>query len=417
MLRKLLEKFLRKDPLRLKVIAYHLAGLIPRRSDLWVFGAHGGRLFSCNSKYFYLDARKRLQGAVRCVWISRDPLLVQSMTARGLDAAYLFSWRGMWSCLRASGYFINVGLRDISFTLSKGVEVINLWHGIPLKKIEMDDERRSKKQARRTLQRSGGSWGAFFNPKKYAEYSYILASSEYVADYAMKSAFGLPASRCLPFGFPRTDLFFYSRVQLLEHIQAYEASDVNSMANSLQKFQKTFIYMPTFRDDGKNFVQAAGIDFEDLDRRLGEQGYGLFLKFHPSTRLDTKALASLCNITVLDKDLDVYPLLPLIDVLITDYSSIYFDFLLLNRPIVFFPFDLPAYQRDCRSLYLDYESHTPGIKVMDYSALRDALFDRHDDWASGRAEMRRLFWGTYSGDASLRLGQWFAAQVRAEALS
>ena len=70
---------------------------------------------------------------------------------------------------------------------------------------------------------------------------------------------------------------------------------------------------------------------------------------------------------------DVYPLMALSDLLITDYSSIFFDFLLLDRPILFFAYDLENYLSNDRNMYFDYDSMTPGAKCHSYDELEFQL--------------------------------------------
>jgi CDP-glycerol glycerophosphotransferase len=70
---------------------------------------------------------------------------------------------------------------------------------------------------------------------------------------------------------------------------------------------------------------------------------------------------------------DVYPLLPLCDLLITDYSSIFFDFLLLDRPMIFFAYDLDKYLAEDRAMYFEYDSITPGVKCHNYDELESNI--------------------------------------------
>ena len=76
---------------------------------------------------------------------------------------------------------------------------------------------------------------------------------------------------------------------------------------------------------------------------------------------------------VINKDADPYVFLKMADVLITDYSSIYFDYLLLDRPIIFFAYDLEEYLSDSREMYFDYDEFTPGEKVNDYQELKSGI--------------------------------------------
>jgi CDP-glycerol glycerophosphotransferase (TagB/SpsB family) len=100
---------------------------------------------------------------------------------------------------------------------------------------------------------------------------------------------------------------------------------------------------------------------------------------------------SLDSIIDVSAESDIYPLLREVDILITDYSSIYFDYLLLDRPVIFYPYDLLSYVADDRNLLFDYEAMTPGPKAFDFesllSTLSGILQDEKDEW---KADRRRV---------------------------
>jgi CDP-glycerol glycerophosphotransferase (TagB/SpsB family) len=79
------------------------------------------------------------------------------------------------------------------------------------------------------------------------------------------------------------------------------------------------------------------------------------------------------NIRVLDNESDMYPLFAKVDLLVTDYSSIFFDFLLTNKPVLFFPYDKVTYLTKDRSMYDDYDLVTPGYKAYNFEELYTKL--------------------------------------------
>ena len=92
---------------------------------------------------------------------------------------------------------------------------------------------------------------------------------------------------------------------------------------------------------------------------------------------------------------DIYPMLAISDLLITDYSSIFFDYLLLDRPMIFFAYDLDAYLEKDRDMYFDYETITPGDKCKNQDelerCLRHLLSNNLDDSYGGvRSKIRSL---------------------------
>lgn len=338
---------------------------------------------------------------VRCVWVSRNRQTLQQLRQTGFEAVHPASVRGLWLAVRAGAYFVNCDAGDVGFLLSKGAVFVNLWHGIPLKKIGYDDERRAKQRpaplgsARLRLDR-------WLNPRKAFRYDRVLSTSDYVTRYSFASAFDVLEADCLALGYPRTDILLASEAEAAAHVQRFEPA-LSALLEEIGA-ARVFLYAPTWRDSGEDFVVAAGLDFADLNRRLVQQDAYLLLKMHPYTKLDLSSLNGLDRIRVLPRDMDLYPLMRHVDVLITDYSSIYFDYLLLNRPVVFFCFDLAHYLNDCRSFYLEYDQVTPGIKAHNYAELCGALFEGVPDrYQEERAAVRAAFWGEYKGQASAAL--------------
>ena len=118
---------------------YFLSFLIPRNPKLWLFGSTFGNRFADNPKYFYLYCNQfhkdRKNGGIRAVWITKQKEIVKLLRKNGYEVYYRYSLKGIWCCLRGKVYIFDNYSKDISFWLSGGAVKINLWHGIPLKKI------------------------------------------------------------------------------------------------------------------------------------------------------------------------------------------------------------------------------------------------------------------------------------------
>ncbi|MDE7088974.1 MAG: CDP-glycerol glycerophosphotransferase family protein, partial [Prevotella sp.] len=100
------------------------------------------------------------------------------------------------------------------------------------------------------------------------------------------------------------------------------------------------------------------------------------------------------NIVILDKNMDVYPILPFTDVLITDYSSIYYDYILMeNKGIILFPFDYDEYIKNSRDLAFDYLTYTPGCKAWNFEELYRLLFSESKLVPEERSWVIKQFWG------------------------
>ena len=150
--------------------------------------------------------------------------------------------------------------------------------------------------------------------------------------------------------------------------------------------------MPTFRDVGGDFFESAGFDFDLLNIAMADLNGVFYIKVHPNAGLDGFCLDHYDNIKVVPASADPYPLMPYVDVLITDYSSIYIDFLLLNKPIVFFAFDLQHYLASCRDMYFEYEEVTPGKRATCFKQLLTSL-NEVDLFNNQRVALKEKFWG------------------------
>ena len=217
-------------------------------------------------------------------------------------------------------------------------------------------------------------------------------------------AFRIPEARCLEFGYTRSDHFFLDRDAFWRHLERTEPAEVVTFARSLPRYDKVVLYMPTYRDTHEDFIAASGIDFARLDEAMREQNALFIFKLHPWTKLALPDADRYPNLRFAPRASDVYPYLPLTDVLVTDYSSVYFDFLLLGRPVVLFAFDQERYEAQDRDLILDYDTYMPGPRAQTFDALLALLSDELPA-EPRQAEVRRLFWGDYAGQAATAFTQ------------
>jgi CDP-glycerol glycerophosphotransferase (TagB/SpsB family) len=253
--------------------------------------------------------------------------------------------------------------KDICFPLSGGALKINLWHGIPLKKIQRDnlfDHVRNPKNRWGKIR----WWLRRVSDEKPSDY--ILAPSEFLRPI-FESAFA--TKRVIICGYPRNDKFTALRIQ---DVVTDNEKEMMEYIRLKRKECRTVFYLPTFRDSETGFFDV--IDTERLRAFLERENLLLVVKLHPKSKLveNFKRLSG-NHILVLDPMEDPYPVLTLTDILVTDYSSVYFDFLLTGRPIVFFPYDLKEYLSDTREFYFNYDEFTPGKKVYNQNELEAAI--------------------------------------------
>ena len=382
-------------------IFHMLSHLSIRSKRLWVFGSHGGDCFADNPKYLYLYLSLTASNhGNKYIWISTDKEVVAALRKKGFEAFTKWSLQGLSYSLRAKYYFFSSYVQEINYLSSGGAVLVNLNHHVPLKKIEYDIKKGAKAGRFRL-------WHRMLRPYLYKKPDYILSTSRLVSK-VLSGAHRVGRKNILEYGFPRTDIFFKQKSEQIEFIRAYESVEINTILERMRNYKKVLIYMPTWRDSGRDFLGESGIDFERLNSLLEEQGFLLLLKFHGNTELKPPDTAEKQSIVTLDNNIDVYPLLLFTDCLITDYSSTYIDYLLLDREIIFFPFDLDRYTTIDRELYFDYAEVTPGKKVYTYDELESTILDIDMlDYRLSRKKLRTLFWGDYRGDSCRRLCEFF----------
>ena len=235
--------------------------------------------------------------------------------------------------------------------------IIQLWHGTPLKKMGFDDKISNHGDYKLPLSKKILK-EVFPVLKIDYNYSILISSSKEVKNKLM-SCFGMDPNKIKITGYPRNDALFDS--------------------NKTNDLSLKGIYMPTFRDNKSNYSLFSdwGFDVQKVTESLKKNNVSLFVKLHPFTEKEDlinieNILRNFDNIHVF-KEKDIYKHLNEFDFLITDYSSIYFDYLLLNRPIIFAPFDIEYYLNDEREMYYDYNEVTPGPKARNWLELMDFI--------------------------------------------
>lgn len=136
--------------------------------------------------------------------------------------------------------------------------------------------------------------------------------------------------------------------------------------------KKLFFYMPTFRDTGKDI--SGWLKSNKLKEFLRQNNAVLVCKLHFADK-NSLNFELTEDFYKMDSDSDIYPVLKYSDALITDYSSIYFNYLLLDKPILYYPIDLAEYQEKCRGFYEPYDKLTAGVKAYNEQELINAMQD------------------------------------------
>ena len=231
------------------------------------------------------------------------------------------------------------------FKVRRETKVLQLWHGTgSIKKFGQDSNKGRIKELEKRLN---------------SNIDYLFVNSDLLTD-AYAGAFGVDKAKVYATGLPRTDwlLKLINDDKLDEKLNTIK-DKISRNKNISIKGKKIILYAPTFRDDEVDNPKLH-INIEKLMKSLPDNII-LFLRLHPfvSSAFNEKDL--LPNSFNVSDYKDLNELMAVSDGLITDYSSLIFDYCVLNKPMYFFADDIVEFGLNGRGFYLDYNKELPGI--------------------------------------------------------
>ncbi|MDR2687688.1 MAG: CDP-glycerol glycerophosphotransferase family protein [Oscillospiraceae bacterium] len=254
---------------------------------------------------------------------------------------------------------------------SEKTKLVQLWHG------------------------DGGwkKWGRSVEPDApEIPYTYAVCNCENVRPF-WASAFALPPERVLPLGSPRLDMLTrpHDKAALREKFDARYPRC---------KGKKLFLYAPTFRDNPEeNLLLLSHFDFAAFRARFGEEA-ALLVRLHPKMHglYDLRGTGAI-DLTGLPDPAD---LLRVIDLLVTDYCSLCFDAVALDKPVIIYAFDEASYMTNDRGFYKPLRELPPGPIANDFPALLEYLA-APDAYAEQRAAFAAFHLGDVDGKSCERI--------------
>ena len=321
-----------------RIIFRILEIIVPVKSDLILFGS-GFNRFSDNPKYLFLYFVEN--GRYCPIWISSNREEVKKLKAKGYNCSYKWGIKTLFLVVRAKYFIISHNVKDVFPVIPQRGIIINLWHGTPIKKIGLDS--RIEKEWIENMVRSGRTL-------PYERWDYFVTATDYTSSI-FKSAMNLPSFKLKPLGQPRTDSLYKASID--DKIKTdIEEGLINS---DLLKGKKKILYAPTFR----NNATSDSVIMESLikiDNAIGKNsGTVVLFKPHPLNKIKFQGDLFSKRSNIIDvSDEDTQELLCVIDILITDYSSIMFDFMITQKPIISYIFDIEEYLMENGELYFSF---------------------------------------------------------------
>lgn len=372
-----------------------LALLVPKKKDLILLMPRFGGAMNGNLKYFFLYLLQHHHGRDCEVYlIARRRSTVRALRAEGLPVLFHPGPRSILTLLRAGTVVVEStdwwnGFKSL---LAMRARSFQIWHGNGMKNISFTNRNIAGPLEGSWLLRWATRWLNVYPTYDYVSFASPLQLQRRAASFRMRNH--------LINGQPRNDVLFGTDFgpmttagggTILAQIQSAAASG-----------RRVVLYSPTWRPQGDP-QPAQVLDLDALNDFALRHGLLILWKAHPKDRCTVTDREA---IKAIDKMADVYPLMQHVDCMVTDYSSIYMDFILLDRPVVFFPYDREAYVSE-RGLHHEYDEVAPGPKCHNQlqlqQTLREVLVEGRDPWAAQRDQVRRQFYMYQDGRSCERL--------------
>lgn len=328
---------------------YFISTFIPRNEKTIVFGTHlkmpSGNIYA----FFKHCCESDKMSNYNKIWIAKNKNELLFLKSKNLPVEYKYSINGVFNCLKSRYYCYSSYPSDISFSLSGCAKMINLWHGTPLKKIERDIEvgTYSIRYKYDYLFKLIQPW-AFIRPDK------LIASSEYEID-CFKTAFDVKET-CFVKTFPP---------RLLDLVNEPHKQGIT----------RQILYAPTFRDSGKSI--STFLEWDKLNKFCLDNKIVFLIKTHPSDNTLRNEF-NYSNIKIIDNHKNIYDLLSDVDLIVTDYSSIFFDAIYLKENFIFYWPDFDDYQCECRGFYCDPSKVFFSQSALNFNELLKLIVTKND---------------------------------------
>lgn len=347
-----------------KLAYYHRYLKMPIKENVVLFETFMAKNYSDSPKYIYEALNKMYPGKYECVWAING----KHDIPYGAKTIKRFSFQYAYYCAISKYLVFNVR-QPLWFRKREGQVFLETWHGTPLKRLVFDQEEVTSASPKYKEQ--------FYKQRK--EWDYLVSANPF-SSKTFRSCF-MYEGKMLEYGYPRNDILY--------------ASDKEERAKRLKEKlgipldKKTILYAPTWRDDehyGKGeYKFTLALDLKKMKTML-EKDYVLLLRTHHyiADKIDTTGLGGFAyNLSTYDDISEIYLIT---DICITDYSSVFFDFANLKRPILFYTYDIEKYKNQLRGFYIDMNTEVPGPLLYTSEEVIDAIL--HIDTIQKRYQKR-----------------------------
>ena len=381
--------------------------IAPVRDGLFLFGSNAGYFYGDNTRYLYEWVLEN-EPAIEPVWMTKSQQVHDRLTSEGKPVEMITSRSGVSNLLKAETAFFTHSTADIapdSTLVPASLRLVNLRHGESVKNTHLCPANSELVSESKIAQ-----------SKRWRRQNVVIASTSVFVSEIQQRCLGVSEDQSVITGYPRHDPLWTNNYGSSSTI-AHEHVSLES-----ESVERIVLYAPTWRQyapahDGNchtEFFPFEDFDSEELATMLDERDTALLLRPHPHD-LEYEAvqrrigrIEKECpNVQVVGpEDLnDVYEIITAVDALITDYSSLYHDYLILDRPIVLIPYDYETFKQEVGFVY-DYRKMAPGPSPTTWTEFKRALENAltgDDAYETERSVLRDILYEHQNGRACQRL--------------
>lgn len=330
---------------------------IPKKSNKIMFSSYPD--YSDNSKAFYEYLSKNYKDCYELIWIVSSNDMAEKLNSLGVKAYNQWTIKGIISIMTSK--FIVLTHGKFELFKSKKQVCVNLWHGMPLKKMGFLEESKNISYEQLAIIKKASD-----------KTDYMIATSN-IMKYILSNCFYINPNKVIVSGQPRNDY--------LENSNGIENLQKVLKNIKVQSYSKVIMYIPTFKSGlgrvdsevkGNNIIDIENFNYEELNNFLEEKNYLFIIKLHPReeirfNQINNKYIKIIKTRDMNDNLISLNEILNICDLLITDYSSVYFDFLLLGKPILFTNTADKQYRINRGFVFENIDTWRPGPKVNEFN--------------------------------------------------
>lgn len=363
-----------------------------KNQNNWVLNSSGNNYFNYNSKYLAIFLSEN-HPEINTYYVINDPNLRETLNNTYPQISFISanSFSGIERIASCGVWITSAGLPIRGWKLNRKRLIVNLWHGVPLKRILLMENNYSFFKR------------VVFKQLVSKNYDYIMTPSSKLVPI-MSRSFNVSESKVKVLGQPRND-----------DIAKPAKGIFRNEGHNWDDATKHILYAPTFRDEYKtDLFPFDDFDLVTINKFLEVNNIVIHLRVHQNEGDVVSAflgdrIVELSN----SKVGDITSSLNEFDLLITDYSSIYIDFLITQKPLLFLPYDREKYLEN-RGLNFDYDTVTPGPKPQTFNRFSTDLTKLINDpnyYAEDR-KRTNIFFNEISQESSARIVDFIKANYK-----